>query len=75
MNRPRIEVREGVIHFVFESGPFTHAFPCTHEGATEFAVELAAKLQDLKQNPELMKKLGAKAVSALVDLLAPKGER
>ncbi len=70
MNRPRIEMRDGVIHFVFESGPFTHAFPCTHEGATEFVIELAGKLEDLKQNPELMKTLGAKAVSALVDLFA-----
>jgi hypothetical protein len=70
MNRPRIEVREGVIHFVFESTTGEHAFPCTHEGATEFVLELAGKLEDLKHNPDLMKTLGAKAVSALVDLFA-----
>ncbi len=74
MNRPRVEVREGVLYFVFESGPFTHAFPCTQEGATEFVLELVGKLEELKQNPELMKRLGASAVSMLVDgFLKPKG--
>ena len=72
MTRPRVEVREGVIHFVFESGPFTHAFPCTHEGATEFVLELAAKLEALKQNPDLMKKLGSSAVGLVVDLFTKK---
>ncbi len=73
MNRPRVEVRDGVLHFVFDTAQGNcYAFPCTHEGATEFVLELAAKLEELKRNPELMKTLGAKAVNALVDLFVKK---
>ena len=74
MNRPHVEVREGVLYFVFEAGPFVHEFPCTQEGATEFVLELVGKLEDLKQNPELMKRLGSSAVGMLVDaFFKPKG--
>jgi hypothetical protein len=68
MNRPSVEVRDGVLHFVFHTGELEHAYPLTVEGATEFAAELAGKLQELKGDPELMKKIGTKAVHALVDL-------
>lgn len=74
MKRPRVEVREGVIHFVFEYGAgHEHAVPLTQEGATEFVLELASKLEELKKNPELMKKLAGTAANALVDWFTKKG--
>lgn len=75
--RPRVEMLKGVMHFVFDvdvhGSLYTHAYPVTVEGATEFVVECAGKLEELKHNPELMKTLGTKAVSVLVDFFVKKG--
>lgn len=75
MRRPRVEVENGIMFFVFDldDDGNGYRFPCTHEGATEFVLELVAKLEALKHNPELIKTLGTKAVSLLVDLFVKKG--
>ncbi len=72
MNRPRIELQDGAVVFIFEVAGNEFAYPCTVEGATEFALELAAKLNALKDNPELMKKLSTHAVNAVVDWFTKK---
>lgn len=78
MNRPRVEMHNGALNFIFETDGGNgvtneHAYPVTVEGATEFVIECAGKLEELKHNPELMKMLGTKAVGALVDLFVKKG--
>lgn len=75
MKRPRVEVDGGQLFFVFDVDDRGNIYrvPCSPEGAQDFVLELVSKLEALKQNPELMKSLGTKAVNLLVDLFAKKG--
>jgi hypothetical protein len=68
-----VEITNGGLFVCFELGERVIAYPCTIEGAAEFAYELASRLKEVRNNPDLMKKIASSAVTGLIDLLTTKG--